>query len=203
MQEIWVWSLGRENLLEDKMVTHSSILAWEILRTEEPGGLQSMGSQKSWTWLSNWTATTWAAGKNRKYPLSISPLLSAVRWILGYSLPAEVLQALLPVSAQNSSYFSNLLSILWESHILLALIQQKVCKLLLFCRKEERKGCHLRQLCHSLTWLSCFCPEAVPPKLLWDILTEEELTTDSRGTTSYIRVHTIWMPSILVFWGIH
>ena len=41
MQEIWVWSLGREDPLEEDMVTHSSILAWRIPRTEELGGLQS------------------------------------------------------------------------------------------------------------------------------------------------------------------
>ena len=40
------------NPLEEEMVTHSSILAWEIPWTEEPGGLQSVGSQKSWIWLS-------------------------------------------------------------------------------------------------------------------------------------------------------
>ena len=44
MQEMWVQSLGREGPLEKGMVTHSSILAWEIPWTEEPGGLQSMGS---------------------------------------------------------------------------------------------------------------------------------------------------------------
>ena len=49
MQEIWVWSLGREDPVEKGMVTHSSVLAWEIPRTEEPGRLQSMGLQKSWT----------------------------------------------------------------------------------------------------------------------------------------------------------
>ena len=41
--ETWVQSLGREDPLEKEMATHSSILAWEIQRTEEPGGLQSMG----------------------------------------------------------------------------------------------------------------------------------------------------------------
>ena len=49
MQETWIQSLGREDPLEKKMATHSSILAWEIPWTERPGGLQSMGSQKSWT----------------------------------------------------------------------------------------------------------------------------------------------------------
>ena len=45
MQEVWVQSLGWENPLEKEIATHLSILAWEIPWTEEPGGLQSMGSQ--------------------------------------------------------------------------------------------------------------------------------------------------------------
>ena len=45
MQETWVWSLGWEDSLEVGMATHSSILAWRIPWTEEPGGLQSMGSR--------------------------------------------------------------------------------------------------------------------------------------------------------------
>ena len=45
MWETWVQSLGQEDLLEKEMVTHSSTLAWKILWMEEPGGLQSMGSQ--------------------------------------------------------------------------------------------------------------------------------------------------------------
>ena len=45
-QETWVWSLGREDALEEEMATHSSILAWRIPWTEEPGGLQSMEWQR-------------------------------------------------------------------------------------------------------------------------------------------------------------
>ena len=45
MQETWVGSLGWEDPLEKGMVTHSSILAWSIPWTEEPGGLWLMGSQ--------------------------------------------------------------------------------------------------------------------------------------------------------------
>ena len=45
-QETWVQSLGWEDPLEEEIATHSSILAWEIPWTEEPGGLQSMGSQR-------------------------------------------------------------------------------------------------------------------------------------------------------------
>ena len=44
--ETWVWSLGGEDPPEEAMVTHSSILAWKIPRTEYPDGLQSKGSQR-------------------------------------------------------------------------------------------------------------------------------------------------------------
>ena len=47
IEEMQVRSLGREGSLEDGMATHSSILAWRIPWTEEPGGLQSVGSQES------------------------------------------------------------------------------------------------------------------------------------------------------------
>ena len=46
MRETWVQSLDWEDPLEEKMVTHSSILAGRIPLTEKPGGLQSMGSQR-------------------------------------------------------------------------------------------------------------------------------------------------------------
>ena len=44
---MWVLSLGQEDPLEEEMTTHSSNLAWEIPWTEEPGGLQTMGSQRA------------------------------------------------------------------------------------------------------------------------------------------------------------
>ena len=47
VQETWVQSLGQEDPLEKEMVVYSSIIAWRIPWTEEPGGLQSMGSQES------------------------------------------------------------------------------------------------------------------------------------------------------------
>ena len=46
MQETWVQSLGQDDPLEKVMATHSSILAWEIPWTEEPGRLQSVGLQE-------------------------------------------------------------------------------------------------------------------------------------------------------------
>ena len=53
VQETQVQSLGREDSLEKEIATHSTILDWEIPWTEEPGRLQSMGSQKSQTQFRN------------------------------------------------------------------------------------------------------------------------------------------------------
>ena len=52
-EETRVQSMGQEVPLEETMATYSSILAWRIPLTEEPGGLQPMGSQKSWTGVCN------------------------------------------------------------------------------------------------------------------------------------------------------
>ena len=54
MQEMWSWSLNREDLLEEGMATHSSTLVWRIPCIAEPGGLQSMGSQRVRHAWSNW-----------------------------------------------------------------------------------------------------------------------------------------------------
>jgi len=53
MQETWVQSLGQEDPLKKDMATHPSVFAWRIPWTEEPGGLQSLGSQKSQSRLSD------------------------------------------------------------------------------------------------------------------------------------------------------
>ena len=58
MQETWVQSLGQEDLLEKEMATHSSVLAWRIPGTAEPGRLQSMGSQRViHDWVTSLTQT--------------------------------------------------------------------------------------------------------------------------------------------------
>ena len=61
----------KQNALETEMATHSSILAWEIPWTEELGGLQSTGWQKSWTQLSNWTTTVFYTSECQKSGISI------------------------------------------------------------------------------------------------------------------------------------
>ena len=54
-KEVQIWPLGLEDSLEEGMATHSSILAWKILWTEEPGMLQAWHGSKSQTQLSDWT----------------------------------------------------------------------------------------------------------------------------------------------------
>ena len=67
MQETWVQSLGREHSLEKEVATHSNILAWRIPWTEEPSGLQSVGSGR--------VGLTWAT--NRQSYMRASPRSSA------------------------------------------------------------------------------------------------------------------------------
>ena len=77
MQDIWLWSLGQEDPLEEGgMATHSSILAWRIPCTEEPGGLQSMGSQEWYT-----------TGQLTQHTVPIT--CQALRWVLGYTWGLE------------------------------------------------------------------------------------------------------------------
>ena len=70
MQEMWVQSLSRE---DGYIPTHSSILTWEMAWTEKPGGLQSMGLQKSQVQLSNQTTKTTASILTE--PPELSPLM--------------------------------------------------------------------------------------------------------------------------------
>ena len=80
VRETWVQSLGWEDPLEEGMATHSSILAWRIPWTEEPGGLQSVESQRV---RHDWATKQSIAGIDIKPQLSISPLLAAL--ILPYA----------------------------------------------------------------------------------------------------------------------
>ena len=92
-----VWSVGQEDPLEKEMVTHLSMLAWEILWTQEPGGLQFMGSQKSETWPNdlnnNKEYTLYFMGKTFNVSVvcpSINYLImNFVFWILFIELSAK------------------------------------------------------------------------------------------------------------------
>ena len=66
VQETWVRSLGLEDPLEKEMATHTNTLAWIIPWTEEPGGPQSMGSQRDrhdWASEHSTASTIWASSK--------------------------------------------------------------------------------------------------------------------------------------------
>ena len=75
MQKTWVQSLGQEVLLEKEMATHSSILAWRIPWTEEPGGLQSIGSQRV---RHNWPLTLFFLAKREGNKCHIKIFLKSV-----------------------------------------------------------------------------------------------------------------------------
>ena len=77
MQETWVWSLGREDPLEKRMATHSSILAWRIPWTEEPGGLPLSWGCSSWGWSveCDWATNTFTCC--RLFGLAVHTFCSA------------------------------------------------------------------------------------------------------------------------------
>ena len=100
MQETQVRSLGWEVPLEKEMATHSSILAWRIPWMEEPGGLQSMGSQRvghdwasshpftSFHFLFKWSEVKWVKWSEVK---SLSHVrLSAIPWTVAYWAPPSM-----------------------------------------------------------------------------------------------------------------
>ena len=76
-QGTWVWSLGWEDPPEKGRATHSSILAWEIPWTEEPGRLQSMGSQRTGQdWVTNtftfgWRVDSWGVCSVKEWEVTV------------------------------------------------------------------------------------------------------------------------------------
>ena len=95
MQETWVQALSRKDPLEKEMATHSSILAWRIPWTEEPGGLQSTGSQR----MSDFTLTTfalrvWSSGLSKWEPSFPLPKLITVSVSPGRVIPSPKFRGL-------------------------------------------------------------------------------------------------------------
>ena len=84
-QEVGGWSLSWEDPLEESMATHSSILAWRISQTEEPGQLQSMGSQRvghDWATDLIWSEETrvWSLGWEDPLEESMATHSSILAW---------------------------------------------------------------------------------------------------------------------------
>ena len=95
-----VWSLGLEDPLEKEMATHSSILAWEIPWTEEPGGLQSMGSQR--------VRHDWATKQQQQPKANIDWVLLGVRHCAAYfgsHIPWNLLSNTEPTGRLGPAYF--------------------------------------------------------------------------------------------------
>ena len=85
----WVWSLAQEVSLEKEMTIHSSILAWKISWTKEPGGLQLMGWQKSRTWLSTqhfWSHHYLFRMESLKFPFPFPSFYSLLHYIMTFSI---------------------------------------------------------------------------------------------------------------------
>ena len=96
LQETWVRSPGWEDPLEKKMATHSSILAWRISWTEEPGGLQSMGSQRvGHAWVTNtYLLTYFSCGEQGLLFVANHGLLTSLVSLVEHRLLAPQLQGL-------------------------------------------------------------------------------------------------------------
>ena len=101
MQETWVRSLGWEDSLEKRMATHSSILAWRIPRTEEPGGLQSMGSQTvGHSWATNMYVYAYLSIYLHQ---PIQPIFSFLGSVLFFFIAVYLLYKVVLVSAEQQS----------------------------------------------------------------------------------------------------
>ena len=93
MQETWIWSLGWKDPLEEAMATHSGILAWRSPWTEEPGRLQSMGSQR--------VGYDWATKHSTQLRISANAYL----WVVNFSSEMVlVILALAPYSFHPSPH---------------------------------------------------------------------------------------------------
>jgi len=117
MQETWVRSLGWEDLLEKGLITHSSIFAWRIPWTEEPGRLQSIGLQIAWLDWSNW-ACTHALTNNIPRMFSSVQSLSRVRLLVTPWIAAR--QASLSITNSRSSLrLTSIELVMPSSHLIL------------------------------------------------------------------------------------
>ena len=132
MQETWVPSLRWEDPLEKEMATHSSILAWEIPRTVEPGGLQSMGSQGIWHDLAI-KQQKYTVLIDQQYNVNVTELMENI-WRLGSNCKTLSISFSLHISftcltASSWRYFSvhSLLRVKHKLQIMLSL-ETVACK---------------------------------------------------------------------------
>ena len=143
MRETWVRFLGWEDPLEKEMATQSSILAWKIPWTEEPGGLQSMGSQR----IAQDRATKDSAGWMASYVSQCSVFLCFPVLCLGskiwlwisdvrssQSIEEDEIQWQLPANRRESSFFTILYTEISNSTVFLSLIKVVCFSIFRKCR---------------------------------------------------------------------
>ena len=113
MRETWVGSLGQEDPLEKEMATHSSILAWRIPWTEEPGGLQSMGSQRvGHDWATSLSTLTFLQVKKGTVIEQYATVCGAGTWNPGLSASwICVLSTTLPLLHMTLAWLASTLAI--------------------------------------------------------------------------------------------
>ena len=129
MQEMQVWSLGREDLLEKEMATHSSVLAWRIPWTEEPGRLQSIGLQRvGHNWATN-TFHFWS-------------LLTKYQQLLSY----------FNSNCDNQKCFQALLSVPWGGKLSLPIQIENYCSRD-FMEYMEAMAAHSSTFAWKIPWM--------------------------------------------------
>ena len=106
MQETWVSSLGQEDPLEEGMATHSSVLPWRIPWTEEPGGLQSTGSQRGGHDGSNLACRHASVSCHHITATNIHSFIQNTLWLKNGS-PASSLQGVIVVTSRVTDTVTN------------------------------------------------------------------------------------------------
>ncbi|KAI4548127.1 hypothetical protein MG293_000457 [Ovis ammon polii] len=109
MRETWVRSLGREDPLEKEMATHSSILAWRMPWTEEPGGLQVHRVAKSRTRLSHFTSLHFSGSNGKESTCNAEVKVKSLSRVRLFATQWTVAcQAPLPMGFSRQEYWSGL-----------------------------------------------------------------------------------------------
>ena len=118
-KEMWARSLGQEDPLEKEMATHSSIFAWRIPWTEEPGGLQSMGSQRV---RCDWSNLAGGEGEAGDLHCTESYTANEDLWIVYSRAKNSVISPQIPLQALCSSfstlYQASEVKMVWKTWLL-------------------------------------------------------------------------------------
>ena len=176
MRETWVWSLGWEDPLEKEMATHSSILAWKVPWMQEPGGLQSTGSQRiGHDWSSNLIHSNEIAGLQEMYTF---------RFVRKAKLFSEVVEIIYTPNGSEKVFtllnsLSVMLSGLWNLPFLYLKMIFHMVWICIFLITSEVE--------HLIIYLRTLCLGSLELALLWNICT-------------FLLLFSWWLV-VLLIWG--